>query len=153
MKRFHVHVSVDDLDANIKFYSTLFGAPPSVVKPDYAKWMLDDPRINFAISNRGKGSGIDHIGVQVDSDDKLRELRGRVTAAEIVAIDQSNAACCYARSDKYWTTDPPGVAWETFHTLESIPVYGAATRPQSNACCGRTPIIESTTSKAGACCG
>src|SRR5215467_10413366 len=121
MKRFHVHVSVDDLDANIKFYSTLFGTPPSVVKPDYAKWMLDDPRINFAISKRGDPSGIDHLGLQVDSDEELKELREQVRAAEIVALDQSNAECCYARSDKYWTTDPQGVAWETFHTLDSIP--------------------------------
>ena len=153
MKRFHVHVFVDDLDANIRFYSTVFGASPSVVKPDYAKWMLDDPRINFAISNRGKSSGIDHLGLQVDSNDELRALRERVTAAEVVARDQSNTECCYARSDKYWTTDPQGIAWETFHTLESIPVYGDATRPQSNACCDGAPIIESTADKAGACCG
>ena len=151
MKRFHVHVSVDDLDANIKFYSTVFGAPPSVVKPDYAKWMLDDPRINFAISNRGNASGIDHLGIQVDSDDELRDLRERVRAAEIIALDQPDAACCYARADKYWTTDPQGVAWETFHTLESIPGR-EATRPQSSACCGAAPIIEAAASKAGACC-
>jgi len=92
-----------------------------VVKPDYAKWMLDDPRINFAISKRGDLSGIDHLGLQVDSDEELKELREQVRAAEIVALDQSNAECCYARSDKYWTTDPQGVAWETFHTLDSIP--------------------------------
>jgi catechol 2,3-dioxygenase-like lactoylglutathione lyase family enzyme len=152
MKRFHVHVSVDDLEANIKFYSTVFGAPPSVVRADYAKWMLDDPRINFAISNRANALGIDHLGVQVDSDNELRELRERVRTAEIATVDQSNAECCYARSDKYWTTDPQGVAWETFHTLESIRVYGEATRPQSKACCGAAPIIKSTATKAGACC-
>jgi hypothetical protein len=114
--------------------------------------MLDDPRINFAISNRGNASGIDHLGIQVDSDDELKELRERVTAAEIVAVDQSNQECCYARSDKYWTTDPQGVAWETFHTLESIPVYGDTTRAQKSACRGGAPTFESASSKAGACC-
>jgi catechol 2,3-dioxygenase-like lactoylglutathione lyase family enzyme len=152
MKRFHVHVCVDDLDANVRFYSTVFGAPPSVVKPDYAKWMLDDPLINFAISNRGNKSGIDHLGIQVDSDDEFRELRERVTAAETVAVDQSGAACCYARSDKYWTTDPQGVAWETFHTLESIPVYGNALRSDPAPSCGGAPRPASESLKSNACC-
>jgi catechol 2,3-dioxygenase-like lactoylglutathione lyase family enzyme len=152
MKRFHVHVAVDDLDANIKFYSTLFGAPPSVVKPDYAKWMLDDPRINFAISNCGNASGIDHLGVQVDSDDELRELRERVRAAEIAAVDQSDAACCYARSDRYWTTDPQGVAWETFHTLESIQVSGAAPRSKLAASCDAASALASRPLKLDTCC-
>ncbi len=118
MKRFHVHVSVDDLDANIQFYSTVFGMPPTVLKPDYAKWMVDDPRINFAISKCGSRLGIDHLGVQVETDEELNALREQVAGARIVALDQSDAACCYARSDKYWTTDPQGIAWETFHTLE-----------------------------------
>ena len=152
MKRFHVHVSVDDLDANIKFYSTLFGAPPSVVKPDYAKWMLDNPRINFAISNRGNPSGIDHLGLQVDSEEELKDLREQVRAAEIVALDQPDAQCCYARSDKYWTTDPQGIAWETFHTLDSIPVYGETPRAQSAACCASVPTAASQSVKSGACC-
>ena len=124
MKRFHVHIAVDNLDENIRFYSTVFGAPPTVSKPDYAKWMLDDPRINFAISQRGLPPGIDHLGVQVESGEELAVLRKQVRSADIAAVDQSNAACCYARSDKYWTTDPQGIAWETFHTLDSIPVYG-----------------------------
>jgi len=152
MKRFHVHLSVDDLDANIKFYSSVFGASPSVVKPDYAKWMLDEPRINFAISNRGNAPGVDHLGLQVDVDDELTELRERVRAAEIGALGRSNATCCYARSDKYWTTDPQGVAWETFHTLESIPLYGDAIRPPSNACGSAAPATESAATKAGPCC-
>jgi catechol 2,3-dioxygenase-like lactoylglutathione lyase family enzyme len=152
MKRFHVHVSVDNLDANIKFYSTLFGTPPSVVKPDYAKWMLDNPRINFAISNRGNGSGIDHLGLQVDSDEELKELREQVRATEIVTLDQSDAECCYARSDKYWTTDPQGVPWETFHTLESIPVYGATPRKESAAGCGAESAVGSNSLKSNACC-
>lgn len=128
MKRFHVHVAVDDLDACIQFYSTVFGAAPTVVKPDYAKWMLDDPRINFAISKRGSAPGIDHLGIQVDSDEELTALRKQVAAAEIAALDQPNSDCCYTRSDKYWTADPQGIAWETFHTLETIPVYGDAGR-------------------------
>ena len=101
MKRFHVHVAVDDLDACIQFYSTVFGAAPTVVKPDYAKWMLDDPRINFAISKRGSARGIDHLGIQVDSDEELTALRQQVAAAEIAALDQPNSDCCYTRSDKY----------------------------------------------------
>jgi hypothetical protein len=152
MKRFHVHVSVDDLDANIKFYSSLFGTPPSVVKPDYAKWMLDDPRINFAISNRGNPSGVDHLGLQVDSDEELKELREQIRAAEIVALDQSDAECCYARSDKYWTTDPQSVAWETFHTLDSISIYGETPRVQSAACCAPVPTTAFQSAKSGACC-
>jgi catechol 2,3-dioxygenase-like lactoylglutathione lyase family enzyme len=141
MKRFHVHVAVDDLAANIRFYSTVFGAPPTVQKGDYAKWMMDDPRINFAISKRGFNAGLDHLGVQVDSEEELASLRNQVAQAEIAATDQPDATCCYARSDKYWTTDPQGIAWETFHTLESVPVYGDSGRAQpaegKAACCSR----------------
>lgn len=126
MKRFHVHVAVADLEQNIRFYSTVFGVPPSVVKDDYAKWMLEDPRVNFAISARGATPGLDHLGFQVDSDEELAGLRAQVERAEIAALDQPEAACCYARSNKYWTADPQGIAWETFHSLSSIPVYGDA---------------------------
>jgi catechol 2,3-dioxygenase-like lactoylglutathione lyase family enzyme len=152
MKRFHVHVAVEDLDATIRFYSTVFGMPPTVRKTDYAKWMVDDPRINFAISKGAGGPGIDHLGIQVDSGEELTLLREQVASAQIAAKDQVNATCCYARSDKYWTTDPQGIAWETFHTLESIPVRGEAARPQSNACCGGEPAVEASPSKSGACC-
>jgi catechol 2,3-dioxygenase-like lactoylglutathione lyase family enzyme len=152
MKRFHVHVAVDNLEATIRFYSSLFGMPPTVRKPDYAKWMVDDPRINFAISKGTGVSGIDHLGIQVDSDGELTALREQVAGAQIAAQDQSNAECCYARSDKYWTTDPQGIAWETFHTLESIPVRGQAVRPVSDSCCGGAPAVESPSSKPGACC-
>jgi len=124
MKRFHVHVAVDDLEANIRFYSTVFGVRPSVQKPDYAKWMIDDPRVNFAISQRGAKAGVDHLGFQVDSEQELGVLRQQVAAAEIAALDQPDATCCYARSDKYWITDPQGIAWETYHTLGSIPTFG-----------------------------
>lgn len=151
MKRFHVHVAVDDLDANVRFYSTVFGTQPTVLKSDYAKWMLDDPRINFAISKRGAKSGVDHLGVQVESEQELSELREQVAAAEIAALDQPNADCCYARSDKYWVTDPQGVAWETFHTLDSIPVFGETARAERTACCSPTRTTDSVSEKS-ACC-
>jgi catechol 2,3-dioxygenase-like lactoylglutathione lyase family enzyme len=152
MKRFHVHVSVDDLDANIQFYSTVFGIPPTVLKPDYAKWMVDDPRINFALSKRGIKPGVDHLGVQVESETELAALRDQVATAEVAVLDQPNSDCCYARSDKYWTTDPQGIAWETFHTLGSIPVYGDTAREQASACCKPGPTVESGSGKSGACC-
>lgn len=148
MKRFHVHVAVEDLDATIRFYSGVFGAAPTVRKPDYAKWMLDDPRINFAISMQRGNPGIDHLGIQVDSTEELAALRGRVAAARISAQDQPNAECCYARSEKYWTTDPQGIAWETFHTLESIPVRGRSARPEAISCCGKAADVETK----NACC-
>jgi catechol 2,3-dioxygenase-like lactoylglutathione lyase family enzyme len=152
MKRFHVHVSVDDLDANIQFYSTMFGAPPTVVKPDYAKWIVEDPRVHFAISNRGIKAGVDHLGIQVESETELTALRDQVATAEIAALDQPNSECCYARSDKYWTTDPQGIAWETFHTVDSIPVYGEAERSQKSACCDAAPAVDAAPSKTSACC-
>jgi catechol 2,3-dioxygenase-like lactoylglutathione lyase family enzyme len=139
MKRFHVHVSVDDLDANIHFYSNVFGMPPTVRKPDYAKWMVDDPRVNFAISKRGLNPGVDHLGIQVESTVKLAELRKQVAAAEISALDQTNTVCCYARSDKYWINDPQGIASETFHTLDSVPVYGQSSKASQPDCCSPTP--------------
>jgi hypothetical protein len=149
MKRFHVHVAVDDLEGNVRFYSTVFGSSPSVLKPDYAKWMLEDPRINFAISKRGAKAGVDHLGIQVESEEELAELRQRVKAAEIAALDQPNADCCYARSDKYWVTDPQGVPWETFHTLGSIPIFGETSR--TNACCSASRSFNTAASvKSGA---
>ncbi len=150
MKRFHVHVSVDDLDANVRFYSAMFGAPPAVLKPDYAKWMLEDPRVNFAISSRGAKRGVDHLGVQVDSESELTALREQVAAAKIARLDQAGAECCYARSDKYWTVDPQGIPWETFHTLDTIPVYGKIERTNESACCAPAPAVDSRTS--AACC-
>ena len=151
MKRFHVHVSVDDLDANIRFYSNVFGIPPTVLKPDYAKWMVDDPRINFAISKRGLKPGIDHLGVQVESDAELTALRRQVAAADVSVLDQPDADCCYARSDKYWTADPQGIAWETFYTLDSIPIYGETDRVEKTACCDSVPA-KASPGTSGACC-
>lgn len=127
MKRFHIHVSVDDLAQSVSFYSTLFARQPSLVEADYAKWMLDDPPVNFAISHRRQPVGVNHLGFQVDSGEELEALRGQLLAADARLIQENNQACCYARSDKYWVTDPTGVAWETFHTLDPIPVYGEDT--------------------------
>jgi catechol 2,3-dioxygenase-like lactoylglutathione lyase family enzyme len=155
MKRFHVHVAVNDLEANIRFYSTVFGTPPTVQKPDYAKWMLEDPRINFAISNRGAAPGVDHLGFQVDSGAELASLRNQVAQAEIAAVDQAGAVCCYARSDKYWITDPQGVAWETYHTLGEAEIYGAQTKraPVAQACCTPKPAdIASGKPAPTSCC-
>lgn len=155
MKRFHVHVAVDDLNANIRFYSAVFGAEPSVHKPDYAKWMMEDPRINFAISQRGAKAGLDHLGLQVDTDEELGALRGQVAAAEIAMLDQPDATCCYARSDKYWITDPQGIAWETYHTLDKAEIYGADTRTktdEADACCAPPSTVQSEKRKAAAKC-
>ncbi len=152
MKRFHVHVAVDDMDANVRFYSNVFGAPPTVLKPDYAKWMLEDPRVNFAISSRGIKPGVDHLGVQVDSESELAALREQVAAAKIARLDQANAECCYARADKYWIADPQGIPWETFHTLDTIPVYGKTERTDEVACCAAAPAVDSRSEKSGACC-
>ena len=139
MKRFHVHVAVDDLQTNIRFYSAVFGVQPTVRKADYAKWMLEDPRINFAISERGAKSGVDHLGFQVDTDEELIALREQVGKAEIAALDQPGTTCCYAHSDKYWITDPQGVAWETYRTQGEAEIYGASHeasgRGAGEACC------------------
>ncbi len=125
MKRFHVHLGVPDLAASIRFYSGLFGMSPTVEKPDYAKWMLDDPRVNFAISQRAARAGLNHLGVQVNSADELAELRKRFVAADEAAVtDQPDASCCYARSDKHWVRDPQGIPWEAFHSLDTVEIYG-----------------------------
>ena len=124
MKRMHVHVSVEDISTAVGFYSALFATEPAVVKDDYAKWMLDDPRVNFAISTRSAAHGLNHLGIQAESDEELEELRGRLVRAESPVVEQRDAACCYAKSNKHWTVDPQGIAWETFHTLSSIPVFG-----------------------------
>jgi catechol 2,3-dioxygenase-like lactoylglutathione lyase family enzyme len=123
MKRFHVHVGVKDLNQGIEFYSALFGAAPSVQKGDYAKWMLEDPRVNFAISTRSGKAGLDHLGLQVDSDDELDQVAAQLKSASPEVIEQKGTACCYAESDKHWVQDPAGIAWEAFHTLGTVPVF------------------------------
>ena len=140
MKRLHVHVAVENLDRSIGFYSALFGADPAVVKDDYAKWMLDDPRVNFAISDRAAAPGVDHLGIQVDSSDELTELAGRLKAAGETTRDQQAATCCYARSDKAWVKDPSGLSWETFFTFGEATAYGedqppAAVEDRPKAAC------------------
>jgi catechol 2,3-dioxygenase-like lactoylglutathione lyase family enzyme len=124
MKRLHVHVSVNDLSASIRFYQSLFGAEPTVTKPDYAKWMLEDPRVNFAISMHRQPVGVNHLGFQVETDEELRGMRAQLEAADARMVEESEQPCCYAKSDKYWVTDPTGIAWETFHILGGIPAYG-----------------------------
>jgi len=141
MKRFHVHAHVTDLKASIAFYSKLFAAEPARVEADYAKWMLEDPRVNFAISTRGDAVGVDHLGFQTDDADELDELRTRARSADKALLDQGETSCCYARSEKHWVTDPQGIAWEQFHTLDNIPVFGEGTRAagsQASACCAPT---------------
>lgn len=156
MKRFHVHVRVADLTASIAFYSRLFGAQPSRQEADYAKWMLEDPRINFAISTRGEGVGVDHLGFQTDDTAELAELRQRAEAADMAILDQGETACCYARSEKHWVTDPQGIAWEHFHSLGNIPVYGESKTAQDSACCApaaSTPApVGLPVSRKAACC-
>ena len=126
MKRFHVHLHVDDLSKSIAFYSKLFAAEPARVERDYAKWMLDDLRVNFAISTRGAQPGVDHLGFQADDAAELAELKARAEAADMALFDEGETTCCYARSEKHWITDPQGIAWEHFHTLGDVPVFGAA---------------------------
>jgi len=124
MKRFHVHIAVDDLNANIRFYSRLFGAQPNIVKDDYAKWMLEDPRINFAISNRSGHRGLDHLGMQFEDEAGLAAAREHFLVADADTSTRENTtSCCYAVSNKHWVVDPQGIAWEAFHTLEQIPTF------------------------------
>ncbi|NWH07881.1 MAG: glyoxalase/bleomycin resistance/dioxygenase family protein [Alphaproteobacteria bacterium] len=146
MKRLHLHIAVADLDQSVAFYSILFGAGPSVLKSDYAKWMLDDPRVNLAISTWSEAHGLDHAGIQVESADELAELAGRLKAAGQATIDETAAQCCYAVSDKSWVSDPSGLRWETFRTFGEATTYGEVARAQTIppaqalACCA--PTVE-----------
>jgi catechol-2,3-dioxygenase len=143
MKRFHVHVAVEDIAQSVQFYSTIFATAPTVQKRDYAKWMLDDPRVNFAISRRGNSTGIDHLGIEVESEGELAEVYGRLSQAERPVLEEEGATCCYAHSDKQWIADPQGVAWETFLTKGEATVYGrsgavarlAAANSADASCC------------------
>jgi catechol 2,3-dioxygenase-like lactoylglutathione lyase family enzyme len=144
MNRFHVHVNVTDLDRSITFYSQLFGSGPAVVKPDYAKWMLDDPRINFAISKRDRVAGVDHLGIQADDGAALEAIGARLKSAEAISLTEVGTTCCYAHSDKYWAEDPQGLRWETFHTHGEATTYYAPS--------AETSATEATQAGAGACC-
>ncbi|WP_428423812.1 ArsI/CadI family heavy metal resistance metalloenzyme [Methylibium sp.] len=144
MKRFHVHLHVDDLGTSVGFYSKLFAAAPARLEADYAKWMLTDPPVNFAISTRGDRPGIDHLGIQTDNPEELAEMKLRAQAADMALLDEGETTCCYARSEKHWVTDPQGLPWEAFHTLENIPVFNeraaaAAPAAEAAACCGSAP--------------
>jgi len=145
VKRLHVHVAVDDLAKSITFYSVLFGAKPSVVKPDYAKWMLDDPKVNLAISQRDRvAPGVDHLGIQVETDGELHELASRLKSAGEVTRDQEATTCCYAQSNKAWVNDPSGVRWETFYTFGEATTYGEdepgiEAAPQASCCAPAKP--------------
>ena len=170
MNRFHVHVHVNDLGKNIAFYSAMFNQPPSRSEPDYAKWMLADPPVNFAISTRGNAPGVDHLGIQVESAEELGALKASAQQADMALQDEGETTCCYARSDKYWVTDPQGIAWEQFHTLDSIPVFsegrapsdgsGAMGASDATACCApaatasAVPVafVKSRPAAAKSCC-
>lgn len=161
MKRLHVHVAVDDLQKSRAFYATLFGAEPDVLEADYAKWMLDDPKLNFAISRRGRSGGIDHLGIQVDTADELTEITDRLKAAEARIATEEQANCCYAVSDKTWAADPQGVRWESFLTHGLLTTYGEGTSAEilqhietpTAACCAPSAQPAAQPAKASACCG
>ena len=158
MKRLHVHVSVEDIDQSVRFYSALFAAKPTVTKADYAKWMLEDPRVNFAISTgQHESHGIEHLGIQVETADELAEVYGRLQAADRPVLEEGATVCCYAKSEKSWIADPQGLVWETFHTTGEAVSYGtspeleklASDSAPANACCA--PDLE--TKPAASCCG
>jgi hypothetical protein len=165
MKRFHVHVTVDDLAQSVRFYSTLFATEPTVLKPDYAKWMLEDPRVNFAISTgAGHSAGISHLGIQAEDERELAEVYDRLAQAERPVVEEKATTCCYAQSDKQWIADPQGVAWETFFTYGESTVYGRsgvlnelaeASGGLATCGCGPAEIAqpEPQAAKAVACCG
>lgn len=130
MKRFHVNLTVKDIDKSIAFYNELFASQPVIRKDDYAKWMLDDPFVNFSISTKGNIAGVDHIGIEAASDDDLAVIRERLEKADSPIFDQEAVNCCYADSKKAWIRDPDGVAWETFHTTGQTTNYGDGITPE-----------------------
>lgn len=154
MKRMHMHISVDNLDKSISFYNSLFGEMPTIVKPDYAKWMLNDPLVNFAISMRGAKAGLDHIGIQVETDDELLEIKQRIEAAEMNMVTEEGTTCCYSKSDKHWVQDPSGLAWETYRTLDSSPTFNDSPEHGVNAaaCCAPATETIQFISKKTTCC-
>lgn len=152
MKRMHIHVGVERLDRAIAFYSALFGEEPGKTRPDYARWMLDDPRINFAISTRGKAAGVDHLGIQVDDAAELGDLRARLKAADLSVFDEGETVCCYARSEKTWVEDPAGVAWEAYNTMDDVQFFGTDDMASEGACCGPEDEPAKANQSSG-CCG
>lgn len=144
MKRFHIHIGVENLDDSIRFYSSLFGAPPAKTKTDYAKWMLEDPRINFAISTRAQKKGVDHLGIQVDTAAELDSLRGQLSRAGLSVQDEGETVCCYSRSEKTWVEDPSGIAWEAYQAMEDAQIFSE--KDAAGACC-----LPETAGKPGCC--
>jgi len=160
MKRFHVHVAVHDLEQSVRFYSTLFASEPTVLKPDYAKWMLADPHVNFAISQHSGKSGIQHLGIQVADEAELSEVYGRLERAEWPVLEEKETTCCYAQSDKQWVADPQGIAWETFLTHGEATVYGRTGAVErldevvsGSACCGPSVVEIAAAAKPQPSCG
>jgi catechol 2,3-dioxygenase-like lactoylglutathione lyase family enzyme len=156
MKRFHVHVGVSDLEKSTQFYSAMFGMQPTVKKNDYAKWMLDDPRVNFAISERGGKPGINHLGFQAENEAELEEIHARLQTADTAIVAEEGANCCYAKSDKYWVQDPSGLAWESFRSLDTIPFFGDDQSPKGEAAkpassCCPTPVALNAPAAKGCC--
>jgi lactoylglutathione lyase len=143
MKRLHIHLSVEKLEDAVKFYSALFGAQPVKLKTDYAKWLIDDPRVNFAISARGRKAGLDHFGIQVEDDAELAEVRERIQTAEMKTLDEGETTCCYAKADKTWVIDPAGVAWEAYRTMGDVEFFGKdqalENQADAGACCAPSP--------------
>jgi catechol 2,3-dioxygenase-like lactoylglutathione lyase family enzyme len=157
MKRIHIHVGVEKLEESIRFYSSIFGAQPVKTKPDYAKWMLDDPRVNFAVSTRASKNGVDHLGIQVDDNDELEEIRGRIEAADLAVFDEGTTVCCYAKSEKSWIQDPTGIAWEAYRTMEDAQIFSGTPAKSESACCAeqsakKTNCCEPSEKRVG-CCG
>ena len=157
MKRIHIHVGVEKLDESIRFYSAIFGAKPVKTKADYAKWLLEDPRINFAISTRASKKGVDHLGIQVDEDAELAEIRERVKAAELAVFDEGETVCCYARSEKSWVQDPAGVAWEAYRTMQDAQMFSSKAAGSASKCCAEQPVSKTVccepSEKTTGCCG
>jgi catechol-2,3-dioxygenase len=150
MKRFHIHVGVKDLTHSIQFYSTLFGQQPTKVKEDYAKWMLEDPRVNFAISTRAGKEGVDHLGLQVDEAHELSAISECLRKADLGVFDEGATTCCYAESSKAWVKDPSGIAWETYHTMNDAETFNGKNEMVTNACCPPKATTRATT-KTGCC--
>ena len=149
MKRLHIHISVKSLEKSVQFYSAMFGTSPSKQKSDYAKWMLEDPRINFAISSRGGDVGLDHLGLQVDSEEELIALREQMKAADLALFDEGETTCCYAASDKSWVRDPSGIPWEAYHTMADAEIFSVQKPSEKNACC--TPSLTQAEEPSNCC--
>ena len=159
MKRFHVHVAVRDLQESTRFYSAMFGVAPTVVKPDYAKWMLEDPKLNFAISQRSQTPGVNHLGFQAESAEELEGIHANLQQADHSIVAEKGVHCCYAKSDKYWVTDPQGIAWESFRSLSNVPIFGEENHAEAPAACGSqreagccpAPAVARSAREAGCC--